>query len=131
MADKNILKAVIVKKKHFEEIDSWYHERGIEPPERSYYPKTGYIIEGLAAGFLYKFEGVPIGFLDGYISNPKSNKYDRGRALDFITELLIKWSEMKSIKRLLATSKHPMIKERALRVGFKEMTDYQIYIRGI
>jgi hypothetical protein len=117
----------------FDSMREWYKGYGmnIRPNENVFFPKTGYVVEGVAAGFLYIVMGAPLGYLDGYIANRKASKSDRNQALDLITEMLLALAKVKRIRYLKCDTQVDPIRERAKRFGFTSLGEYTVLTRGV
>lgn len=103
----------------FHEIERWFDKREMKYPTRAIFPQVGFIVDNIACGFLY-FTDSSVAFIDGYVSNPESDKYERGEALDMITNELIKMAIFHKCKMIIGDSKIDQIKHRALKHGFKD-----------
>jgi hypothetical protein len=102
----------------FDEISKWFELRKMESPEKHFFPKIGFIVHGYAAGFLYLTDSL-VGIIDCYISNPKSVRLLRDKALDLVTEELIKSAKFHGCKVILCDSHIESIKDRASKHGFE------------
>lgn len=101
----------------FDELGRWYLARWGSVPHKSLFPPIGFIVEGIAAGFLYLTDS-SIAIIDGYISNPETDSKTRSDALNAITEALIGFAKSHGVKRLKCDSQSEAIKKRALSHGF-------------
>lgn len=104
----------------FDEIQKWFELRAMPVPDRSIFPKVGFIVNKIAAGFIY-FTDSSIAIIDGYISNPKSDTRDRNEALDSITGALIMFARQHKVKLLKCDTALDSIKIRAEASGFKRI----------
>lgn len=102
----------------FDEISKWCEARGHKMPDRSLFPRTGFIIDGTAVGFLY-FTDSAVAIIDCYISNPDADSKTRSDALDAITVALTQCARFHKCKVIKCDTKLEAIKQRALRHGFK------------
>lgn len=110
----------------FHEISKWFDARGAKLPDRSLFPKTGFIIDSIAAGFLY-FTDSTVGIIDCYISNPDTDSKTRSYALDQITNELIKFARSHGCYLLKCDTKIEAIKQRALNHGFKALGSHESF----
>lgn len=119
--------------KDFETMKEWYKGYGLHvtPNQNVFFPKTGYVVEGVAAGFLYMVQIIPVGYLDGYIANSKASKEDRSKALDMITEMLIALAKIKRLKHLKCDTQIDSIVKRAEKFGFTSQGTYTVLSRGV
>ncbi len=77
----------------------------------------------VAAGFLRKIEG-GYAMLDSYITNPDFGSSDRHRALDIITDKLIKISRHNSVTKLIAFTQDREIYVRSLNHDFTDIPHF-------
>ncbi len=87
-------------------------------PQKSLFPKNGFIIDGEAAGFIYLTDS-PVAIIDCYISNPDTDSKTRSDALNAITISLIKCARFHRYKIVKCDTKLEAIKKRAVDSGFK------------
>jgi hypothetical protein len=100
-------------------ISSWYASRNLPPPNAEWLPEIGFVVDNVAAGFVYNAEG-KLALLEGYITNPASEAYVREKALDLLTATLI---EAVRCPRIYAVTTNPAIVRRASRLGFNVRID--------
>lgn len=110
------------KNQHEHYIVQWQEAKGLAVCAGDDLPTTGLIAfeEGrpIAIGFLRCMEG---GFavLDSYITNPDIHAYDRHRALNRVTDKLIKIAKHNKVKGVIAFSSDYNTIERAKSFGFQ------------
>jgi len=75
------------KPTQYEEINTWFKERKGDSIPEAFLSPTGFIVPGVAAGFLIKTD-CNVCFLEPFISNPKAPKELRELALEGIVEAL-------------------------------------------
>ncbi len=114
----------------FDEIKRWFGIRDERFPDRSLFPDTGFIIDGIAAGFVY-FTDSSIAIIDCYISNPDTDQLSRSDALNAITESLINSAKFHRCKMIKCDTKLESIKARAISHGFKTTGAYESFIKEI
>lgn len=113
------------------QMASWYEDWGLDVPEKEFFPETGYVVDEVAAGFLYKTDS-GLAMVESYISNPHISKELRGKALDSITEMLIDSARICGFKFVMAVSSIEAIINRAVIHGFKEcQSNCKILMRGV
>lgn len=108
----------------FDEVGKWVEVRGGSLPNRDLFPPTGFIVDGIACGFIY-FTNSSVCILDCYLSNPFTDKELRDEALNLITTELIKYAKSHGCKLLKCDTKLDVIKKRALKHGFKPLGAYE------
>jgi hypothetical protein len=69
--------------KHYSLIATWWHQRKLPIIPEDFLPKTGFIIPGYAACFLYKTDS-SVAILENLISEPKCKPHERDHALDLV-----------------------------------------------
>lgn len=82
----------------------------------------------VAMGFIRRIEG-PYIMLDSYISDPHIKSEIRHRALDIITQKLIKWGQTHGMTKVFSFSEDSSIITRASRHGMVEMPDFVFQLR--
>lgn len=110
-------------------ICSWYRSYDKQPPYKTALSKTGYIVEDICVGFLYKTDS-NIAFIEGYISNPKSDKNIKHKALDLITENLIMDAKDNGFKTIISMSNNKHVINMMKNFNY-EITDYTCGIRRL
>lgn len=123
-----ILSAERVLGPDFDEIEKWFFERDMRMPDVSLFPRVGFIVRGVAAGFIFYTDSL-VAIIDGYISNPKSDARQRDEALDLITEALINNAKFHGIKVIKCDTPLDVVKKRALKFGFELTGSYESFMR--
>jgi hypothetical protein len=111
----------------FDEIERWFEARNHKMPHKYFFPKIGFIVDNIAAGFIYMTDS-NVGIIDVYISNPSIDGLVRGHALDEITQELIKSAQFYGLKLIKCDTKLEKVKNRALSFGFKHIGAYESFI---
>lgn len=93
-------------------------------------PEIGFIVPGVCAGFLYQTDS-SVCMLDGYISNPESEKNARKDALDAITFLLITTAKDLMFTTIMAFTKNQSVMGRCERYEFTKKGEYNLFVRRI
>lgn len=87
-------------------------------------PKLGFIVPGVAAGFINQAEnGAAI--IDGLITNPLCSSMTRHKALEAVVSKLI---SVPGITKIYAFTAAEGTFERALQAGFQHMPDQKVLI---
>lgn len=101
----------------YNEISAWYLKRNMTPVRQDFLPKVGFIVDGVAAGFLIQTDA-NIAILEPFISNKDAKSHERHAALDAIMEILVNTAEEMGCHGIFGFSTSlPMIR-RALKQGF-------------
>lgn len=114
----------------FEQINEWYTLRQMPPMRRDMLPKVGYIVDGVAAGFLYQTDS-SMCLLDGFIANPLAEGHEREAALDKITDALISEADSLDFFSIVAMTKNTSIRARCRKYHFTPKGEYHVYVRGV
>lgn len=104
------------KDEDFYSIIEWYEARHIRPAQ-DMIPPTGFIVPGIAAGFLMRTDTSAC-ILEPFIANPCANKHDRDKALNAIMSDLINEARHLGYDRVFGFSSHERMLERAVSQGF-------------
>lgn len=104
----------------FDEIEKWFDKHHLKMPAKGLFPRIGFIVNGVAAGFIYSTDSL-VSIIDCYISNPHIDAQTRDKALNAITDELIKSAKSHGCKIIKCDTKLESIKHRALAHGFKSL----------
>ena len=88
-------------------------------------PENGYLVQGLAAGFLYKTD-CDIALIENFISNPDSPWADRQAALDAVTLALVACAKSNGFRHVMALTTSQAIYARATRLGFSPNGAFEV-----
>lgn len=108
-------------KQHFEQVLQWLRMRG-ESTSPDRLPKTGYVVPGIAAGFLYRTDS-SIAWIDSLVASKERTREERSEALDAIVQALRDEARRSGFSSLLGYTLYPVVVDRALRLGWE-------YVRG-
>lgn len=114
----------------FYEIEDWFALRETKMPPIPTFPAVGFIMEGVAAGFIYLTDST-VAIIDCYISNPKSNMDLRNYALDLITEELIKVARFHKCRLVKCDTKLEAVKQRAKKHGLISLGEFESFAMEI
>ena len=117
-----------VRWNHMTEINQWFKAWGNNMPDVSIFPTNGFIVEGVAAGFIYLTDS-SLAIIDCFISNPDSNLETRNHALNAITEKLLELAARRHYSIIKCDTKLEAIKERALAFGFKPTGSHDSFVK--
>lgn len=103
-------------------ICGWWAARGWPVLPKESLPKTGYIAfieeKPIAAGFILKFEEIPIGMLEWIVSDPDTSHKERSEAISELMDHMISESKNIGIRILGASISNMRLKEKYLQKGF-------------
>lgn len=118
------------KPSDYKDINSWYLKRKMPSMPESILPKTGFIVDGIGAGFLYKTDG-GIAILENFISNPESSHEERVEVLDMVTEALVLEAIKSGYYLGIAFSKHPTVAKNCLKHNFKLFGTFELFAKEL
>lgn len=78
------------------------------------FPKIGFIVDGVAAYFLYQTDST-VCFLENLVANKKIDKDQRSQAIDLIIKELLKTASELGFRVAYATTNLPQVVTRAIR----------------
>lgn len=104
---------------HYEDVCYWWFQHDWPTLPREALPKTGFIVDGLAAGFLYKTDST-FAILEFIVGNPEANKEKRRQAIDLVVKELLNEAKNDGFKLIFSSISHPNLKKIYLNNGFKE-----------
>lgn len=111
---------MIVRKfeaKDFDQIQEWAKQWGSEY-KPSQLPKTGFIVDGIAAYFIYKTDS-SVCFLEGLISNKEVSEEQKDGAILAIVEATLKHAAELGFDVAYATTDNQSVVFRAMQFGAK------------
>lgn len=102
---------------NYPEVKQWWegHKWPVIPFQML--PKTGYIIENVCAGWLYRSDS-PICWVEWIISNPASEKIIRNESLNLLIDTLINKAKSEGFSHVFTSVKHPGLIKRYESHGF-------------
>lgn len=117
------------KAENLEEVNMWHALRHMASLKSDMIPTIGYYVPGVAAGFLFRTD-CSVCFLDGYISNPLTQKSERAEALDKITSALLDTAERLGYHVVVAMTQNPSVRKRCEENKFNYKGERSLFIRG-
>lgn len=111
-----------------EEIDSWYYMRNLKPICHDQLPQFGYIVPGVACGFLVQTDSANA-FLEGFVTNPTVHKEFKVEAINTICQRLLKVAQELGYTHVFAMTKHPNIIAACIDNEFVSIGRYTMYFR--
>jgi hypothetical protein len=116
--------------KDFKEISHWCSLRDRPAPEEWALPDSGFIVDGVACGFLV-MTNTKIGILDFYISNPHADKEARREALEEITNELIEAAKEVGIRSIVFSTQFESIRQLGHFFGFTSDGEYSYFTKEL
>lgn len=99
----------------FPQVEAWGKDYGDEYKEHQF-PKTGFIVDGIAAYFLYSTDS-SLCWLENMISNRNVQKERRDQALDLIIQAILEEAERLGFKIAFAMTDNIPVVKRAIEYG--------------
>lgn len=113
----------------FKELAGWGKAWGGEYSEELF-PKTGFIVPGVAAFFLYATDS-KVCYLENLVCNPGRPRCERDQALSLITEALLKEAKEQGFKTAYACTNIGAVIERALLMGATLKTNHALLTKDL
>lgn len=101
--------------KDFTELAAWGKSWGANY-DQAQFPKTGFIVPGVAAYFLYSTDS-KVCWLENLVSNPLVTRDQRDRALDLLTRALVQAAKTAGFTVAYACSNNGRVIQRAALMG--------------
>jgi hypothetical protein len=117
-----------VLRQDYPEIRSWFKARGVLPPADWAFSTIGFMVPGVAAGFLY-LTNSGVAEIDCYISNPAAEH--RKFALQAITEKIMVTAVQLGVKMLCCNSKLGSIEALALDNRFTSIGNHKHFAKSL
>ena len=111
-------------------MDLWYTARGISVPPASALPKIGFIVDNIAAGFLYQTDS-SVTLLEGFITNQDTTQAERDAGLDQIVKALMAEADTLGATTVLAMTQSQAIYNRACKFGFSDIGAFQLLTKAL
>ena len=101
----------------YETLCMWWKQHEWLPVPVQCLPMTGFIVDGLAAGFLYKTDS-NIAWLEWVVANKESDKEERSKAIDLVVDELILRAKELGYTRIFTSTNNPKLEARYHKHGF-------------
>lgn len=101
----------------YKDINAWFHERKGEYFPIKFLAQTGFIVPGVAVGFLIKTDAY-VGILEPFISNPAAPEKERDEALNMILKKLTEHAKNIGYRAVFGFSTAQTMIDRALKQDF-------------
>lgn len=106
-------------------INKWLRRHGHAEATVTDVPRIGFIVPGVAAGFLRDCEN-GVGMIDSYVSNPLCKNLTRNQALDSITKSILN----QPFKQFITMTENQGLRNRFLKHGMTPMSSYTWFVKG-
>ncbi len=112
-----------VPEDYFQIMDWWVKRTEGEPIEAQYLSDIGFIVDGLAAVFLFTTNS-KVAYIDFLISNPEAPHQDSQMALDTVVQACISRAKKEGFRVLLGSTSRAYVCNRAVKNGFQADEGY-------
>jgi len=116
-------------KKDWKEVSSWFQERNI-PFTEDLLPEHGFIIPGIAAGYLYATDS-NFCIFEGFVANPKADRNSRKEGLRLIVTELIKQAKELEFKQVFGFAASKTMIKIGFEQGFKLVETCSTIVRKL
>ena len=107
-----------VPEHHFDDIRKWAMIRGMIDPPLEYFSKTGRVVNGVCAIFLYSTDSC-VGFIENLITNPEADPKTVTEAVSRVVTGIEADAKAKGMKLLRSSTYIPGVMKRAKNLGFQ------------
>jgi hypothetical protein len=114
----------------YSQLTRWFKHREMNVPPIELLPNHGYIMDDVAAGFIYLTNSA-VAIIDCYIANPESDKNTRDKALNWITIHLIAYAKNSGCRLIKSDTKIKEVITRSKNHGFKEVGQFTSLVREL
>lgn len=117
---------------HGEMIKSWWASRNVPDFDLDILPANGFVVDGIAAGWIYfDLEG-KIGWLAWNIADKNAPALQRGKAVAKVVELLEELARKSEVKLIMASTENQSLGRLYSRLGFNVAEEGKTdYMKGI
>lgn len=102
---------------HYETVCGWWKDYEWNPIPLESLPTTGFIVDDVCAGFLYKTDS-NIAWLEFVVSNKKANKEEKSKALNLLIESLCEEAKKDKYNVIFTSCQHKGLIQKYLNNGF-------------
>ena len=106
-------------KEDMAEINRWLQGHGAIPLDDDDTPPLGFMVDGVAAGFLFQ-TGTRIGFIEMFCGNPEASRSDVYQGLELVLREAVAASRAVGIRRLITMTCRPSIAKCLRERGFEQ-----------
>lgn len=104
-------------------LEGWWKAYDWAPIPPAMLPATGYIVEDLCAGFLYKTDSC-VSLIEWVIANPNADKVERNLAVSDLIDKLCEEAKATGFQVVIAMTAHERLINRYESKGFVKNTPY-------
>ncbi len=106
--------------RHVPVVAGWIRARGMgtDAGDTSLLPSTGFVVDGIVAGFLYRTDAA-LAFIDSFVGDPNAGRDARGAALDVLISALQAEARRLGYTAIAGTPSIPSVIERFRTNGYR------------
>jgi hypothetical protein len=118
-------------KEHREQVERWWRLHGVAPVEPGFLSDEGFIVPGIAAGWLY-LTNSKMALIENLTANPEVDEATRSEAIDRVVRRIVDEAQDFGAKVICGFTQIPAVIGRAERLGFqKNKGVYVLVSKGI
>lgn len=117
MANSTMVVERYQPERHYPTLCKWLHFYQLEPIEEAFLPPTGFVVEGVAMGFLVRTD-TKLAIIEPLVNNLYSPAAERERATDLVVLAVLEEARALGFHRVEGSTTREVVVARALRLGF-------------
>lgn len=107
-------------------MNEWYAARGLPRVPRDALPAVGFIVDKLAAGFLYRTDAPGLALVDGVVTAPDAPRLARAKAVEDVVRALSIEARKLRIPRVVGLTSVSGMSRLCERLGWTRIGTYQL-----
>jgi hypothetical protein len=116
--------------KDYETLNKWLIGHNKPVLSRDLYSDSGFMINELVAGFLYKTNS-SICLVENIISDPSSEKNERRRAINTVFETIVKEAKNLNFKMIFTAVELNSLHKNLIDIGFIDLQSDKLMFRSL
>jgi hypothetical protein len=112
--------------KDMDALNRWYSARQLPMVPWRALPELGFIVDDVAAGFLYRTDAPELAFLDGFVTNPAAPLRARRHAVQELVEELCNAAYVHGVGCVAGMTEHRSLARLVQRHGFRPIGLYEM-----
>lgn len=113
---------------HYERVKEWLWAKGMRMPEKCLFSDLGFMVDGIAVGFLY-LSNSRQAFIDQIAADPTASEKDRDAALRFLFKSLEGMAKECGCVLVKILSDLPKMQRRLETMTYTKHGDYGLYYK--
>jgi hypothetical protein len=103
--------------RHYEALSKWLHFYDLAPIDPAFLPPTGFVVEGIAMGFLVRTD-TKLALLEPLVNNGYAPVAEREAATDLVVLAILDEARAQGFRVVEGNTNLQAVVSRALRLGF-------------